>query len=81
MGTAIAAALIGAMGAILAALISRVEWRVREVSHKIDGLRNGTSRQAHDAIEELHKERAQREIMGLPRRRKNDHVIAEEPDQ
>jgi CRP-like cAMP-binding protein len=73
------AELVGAMGAILAALISTVGRRVKRVEQKIDGLQNGDRAQAMAAIAEIQREREERRIMGLPARRKTDLMPLPKP--
>jgi hypothetical protein len=77
VSSTVLAAVIGAVGVVLAALITRVDWRVRRVGDKIDGLRNGTYHEAMAAIAEIQRERAERELRGLPARRLIDRLAPE----
>lgn len=78
MGDPVTAATIGAIGAVIVALIQVLGRKVRRVEEKIDGLRNGTYTQAKAAITELQRERSERELMHLPLRRKLDRMIPED---
>ena len=73
------AAVIGAGGGILAALIGVVVPLLHRVEEKIDGLRNGTYHEAMAAIAEIQRERAERELRGLPIRRLVDHLVPDKP--
>lgn len=78
MDSTVVSALIGAVGSVVVALVGLVARRLARVEQKIDGLRNGTYTQAKAAITELQRERAQRELMHLPMRRKLDRMIPED---
>lgn len=71
-------ALVTALGGIIIALIQLLGRRMGRVESKIDGLRNGTYSKAMAALAELRRERAERELKGLPRRRRIDHIIPED---
>jgi hypothetical protein len=73
----ITAQIIGAVGAVVVALITLVGRRVKRIEAKIDGLRNGTYTQAMAAIAELQREREERRIAGLPVRRVVDRLAPE----
>jgi hypothetical protein len=78
----ILAAAISAVGVVLAALIERVHRRVSRMDRKIDGLSNGTRRQAEAAIAQVLREREERRLQGMPLRRRIDRVVdpAQESD-
>lgn len=78
MSSAVLAAVIGSGGGIVAALIGVVVPLLRRVEEKIDGLRNGTYHEAMAAIAEIQRERAERELRGLPTRRLIDRLAPED---
>jgi hypothetical protein len=80
MSAVVLAALIGATGTVLAALIERVHRVVRRSEAKIDGLKNGTYTQAMAAIAEIQREREEVRLRGLTPRRRIDRIV-EEPDR
>jgi hypothetical protein len=80
LDTTVVAALITASGVITGALIERVRWTVSRVDDKIEGLSNGRRHQALAVIEELRRERAERELRGLPPRRRLDQMVEEETE-
>lgn len=79
MSGTVLAAIITAGGVIIAALIERVHRGVSRVESKIEGLSNGTYRQAMAAISELRREREERILRGLHPRRAVDRLVDPEP--
>jgi hypothetical protein len=78
MDHTILAAVIGAGGGIIAAITAGVIPLLHRVEDKIDGLRNGTYHEAMAAIAEIQRERAERELRGLPTRRLIDRLAPDD---